>query len=88
MVQKVAQKWPKNGHILDPFGVFLCDGSFEKVDIHVNQCAVSLECSVMARSHSDKSSQRKALDGAKNRQEWPKNRHFFDQFAFFRPMAR
>ena len=79
----MAQKWPKNGHFLDPFRVFLCDGSLEKADIDVNQCAESLECSVMARSHSDKSSQRKALNGAKNRQKWPKSRHFLHPFRSF-----
>ena len=79
----MAQKWPKNGHFLDLFRVLVCDGFLEKADIYVNQCAESLECSVMAQTYSDKSSQRKALNGAKNRQKRLRNRHFLDPFRVF-----
>ena len=76
----MAQKWPKNGSFLDPFRVLLY---LEKADIYVNQWAKSLKCSVIARSHSDNSSQREALNGAKNQQKWPKKRLFLGPFRVF-----
>ena len=68
---------------MDPFRVFLCDGSLIRADICVNQCARSSACSVKAESHSDKSLQRKAPTGAKNGQKMAKNRHFLDAFRVF-----
>ena len=45
---KNGKKSRKNRHFFNPFCIFLCNGSFIKGDIYVNQCARSSESSVGA----------------------------------------
>ena len=84
MVQKIVENGQK---FLDPFYVFLWDGSLIRADICVNQCPGSSACTVKVEMHSDDSLQRKAPNDAKNGQKMAQNGIFWTHCAFFSAMA-